>query len=91
MPTIASGTSAMMALAASIAASVRSVTSSVRTPPATSALRQRHRVLDPLDGEHGDDDACLNSAASLSCFGKRSHGAALRGAGIASRGMMAPG
>ena len=38
IPTTASGTSAMMALAASAATGVRSVTSSVRTPPATSAL-----------------------------------------------------
>ena len=37
MPTMASGTSAIMALAASTATGVRSVTSSTRTPPATSA------------------------------------------------------
>ena len=68
MPTMASGTSAMMALAASIATSVRSVTSSTRTPPATSALASGTASSSRSIAITGMTRADPNSAAIFFCF-----------------------
>src|SRR5712691_6926560 len=69
IPTTASGTSAIIAFADSIATGVRSVISSVRTPPATSALASGTASARRSMVRTGMIVACSNSAASFSCFG----------------------
>ena len=78
MPTMASGTFAIIALAASIATGVRSVTSRVRTPPATSALASGTASSSRSMVSTGITVACLNRSASCSCFDVAVHGEALR-------------
>src|SRR4051794_9861952 len=68
MPTIASGTSAIIALAASIATGVRMVTSSVRTPPATSARASGTASWIRSMVRTGMTVAALNSAARWFCW-----------------------
>jgi hypothetical protein len=96
-PTIASGTSAMIALAASSATDVRSVISRTRI-----RARQRHGVLNAIDGDHRDySGRAENVGKRLLPGGRRrmighelSHQLVqLRVAlsGMADRGMIAPG
>src|SRR3954470_1181250 len=68
MPTTASGTSAIIALAASIATGVRMVTSSVRTPPATSARASGTASWIRSMVRTGMTVAALNSAARWFCW-----------------------
>ena len=68
MPTMASGTSAIMALAASTATGVRSVTSSTRTPPATSARASGTASSSRSMVSTGMTVADLKMAASFSCL-----------------------
>ena len=67
MPTTASGTSAIMALAASTATGVRSVTSRTRTPPATSARASGTASSSRSIVSTGITVADLKMAASCSC------------------------
>ena len=68
MPTMASGTSAIMALAASTATGVRRVTSSTRTPPATSARASGTASSSRSMVSTGMTVADLKMAASFSCL-----------------------
>src|SRR6185437_7901730 len=68
MPTMASGTLAIIAFAASIATGVRKVTSSMRTPPDTSARASGTASSSLLMVSTGTTRAALNSAVSFSCF-----------------------
>src|SRR4051812_29536664 len=68
MPTTASGTSAIIALAASIATGVRMVTSSVRTPPATSARASGTASWMRSMVRTGMTVAALNSATRWFCW-----------------------
>ena len=84
----------MMAFAASTATGVRNVTSSVRTPPLHQRARQRHRVFGAGNGEHRHHAGRFEQSEKLFLF--RLHRETLRSvaftaAGIAERGMMAPG
>ena len=67
MPTMASGTSAIIALAASIATGVRNVTSSTRTPPATSALASGTASSRRSMVSTGITVAALKRSASFCC------------------------
>ena len=68
MPTMASGTAAIMALAASAATGVRKVTSSTRTPPATSARASGTASSSRSMVNTGITVADLKMAASFSCL-----------------------
>src|SRR3954447_16783593 len=68
MPTMASGTPDIIAFAASIATGVRRVTSSTRTPPATSARASGTASSSRSMVRTGITVACLNSATSFSCL-----------------------
>ena len=69
IPTTASGTSAMMALAAGSATGVRKVTSSTRTPPATSARASGTASASRSIVRTGMTQPDFSSAVSFSCFG----------------------
>jgi hypothetical protein len=68
MPTMASGTLAIIACAASTATGVRNVTSSMRTPPETSARASGTASSIRLMVTTGKRRADLNSETSFSCF-----------------------
>ena len=97
MPTMASGTSAMIAFAAGDRD--RRAQRDFQHPHAAGDQRpgERDRVLKPFDGQHRDDDGLFEQRGEFFLFCH--HREALREdaapgkvfAGIAERGMMAPG
>ena len=89
IPTTASGTSAMIALAASTATGGAQRDFQHPHPAGHQRACQRHGMFEPLDGQHRNDDRLSKQRGELFPSWYRSHFVAP--AGMAERGMMAPG